>query len=153
MSVWLLAALGGGLIILALALYAGRLLFQLKQRQTAQQQAQRAGIAARNARILESVQIIAKAMQSEQCDLSEGVIRLTHLLDALQTGGTRDFKAEFPGVYGLFAQIEHMPTHAARKALKRNEIMKMDLERSGFELTWEAQINAELVTLASLQLH
>ena len=83
MSGWMLAALLGGLILLGLAVYAGTLMARLKRQQEMQQHA----IAARNERILESVRVIAHAVRDGQCDYSEGAIRLTNLLDALQIKG------------------------------------------------------------------
>lgn len=45
-----------------------------------------------------------------------------------------------------------MPTHEARRALKRNEVMKMDLERSGYEAELEAQILKDVARLKDFQL-
>ena len=144
----MLAALLGGLILLGLAFYAGSLLARLKRQHDSQQQA----IAARNERILESVRVIAHAVRDGQCDYSEGAIRLTNLLDALQIKGGRAFAGEFPGLYGLYEKVKEMPTHEARRALKRNEIMKMDLERSGYEAELEAQILEDVARLKDFQL-
>lgn len=144
----MLAALLGGLILLGLAVYAGTLLARLKRQRDAQQQA----IAARNERILESVRVIAHAVRDGQCDYSEGAIRLTHLLDALQIQGGRPFASEFPGLYALYEKVKEMPTHEARRALKRNEVMRMDLERSGYEAELEAQILKDVAQLKDLQL-
>lgn len=69
--------------LLGLAVYAGTLMARLKRQQEMQQHA----IAARNERILESVRVIAHAVRDGQCDYSEGAIRLTNLLDALQIKG------------------------------------------------------------------
>ncbi|MFQ1942952.1 DUF2489 domain-containing protein [Aeromonas veronii] len=144
----MLAALLGGLILSGLAIYAGMLLARLRRQQAMQWQA----ITARNERILESVRVIAHAVQEGQCDYSEGAIRLTNLLDALQIKGGRVFVAEFPGLYGLYEKVKDMPTHEARRALKRNEVMKMDLERSGYEAELEAQILKDVAQLKDFQL-
>lgn len=145
---WPLAALSGGLLLLGLAIYAGTLLARLKRQQDMQQRA----ISARNEHILDSVRVIAHAVRDGQCDYSEGAIRLTHLLDALQIKGGRSFTSEFPGLYGLYEKVKEMPTHKARRALKRNEVMKMDLERSGYEAELEAQILKEVAQLKDFQL-
>ncbi|PJG60462.1 DUF2489 domain-containing protein [Aeromonas cavernicola] len=144
----MLAASLGGLILLGLAWYAGTLLAQLKRQQVRQQQS----IAARNEDILASVRIIAHAVRDGQCDYSEGAIRLTHLLNALQIKGGYPFSHEFPGVYGLYEKVKEMPTHEARRALKRNEVMKMDLERSGYEAELETQILKDVARLKDFQL-
>ncbi|MFM5439909.1 DUF2489 domain-containing protein [Aeromonas enteropelogenes] len=144
----MLAALLGGLILSGLAIYAGMLLARLKRQQEMQLQA----IKARNERILDSVRVIAHAVLEGQCDYSEGAIRLTNLLDALQIKEGRAFAAEFPGLYGLYAKVKEMPTHEARRALKRNEVMKLDLERSGYEAELETQVLKDVAQLKELQL-
>ncbi|WP_116474682.1 DUF2489 domain-containing protein [Zobellella maritima] len=147
-SPWLIAALMGGVIIVGLAGYAGVLLARLKQQQQRREQA----IARRNARILDSIRVIAAAVRDEQCNPSEGAIRLTNLLDTLQFRQPRDFTSEYPGLYGLYDKVKHMPTHEARKQYKRNEIMRMDLDRAGFEHELEGQIKTEVALLATLEL-
>ena len=147
-SPWLLAALVGGLIIVGLAVYAGKLLARLKLQNQQQQQA----IVKRNLRILESINTIALAMSQEQCNFSEGAIRLANLLNALQFPQPKDFAIDYPGVYDLYDKVKDMPTHDARKQYKRNEIMRMDLQRAGFEQELDAQIKTEVTRLASLEL-
>lgn len=144
----MLVALLGGLILSGLGIYAGMLLARLKRQQEMQLQA----IKARNERILDSVRVIAHAVLEGQCDYSEGAIRLTNLLDALQIKEGRAFAAEFPGLYGLYEKVKEMPTHEARRALKRNEVMKLDLERSGYEAELETQILKDVAQLKDLQL-
>lgn len=55
-------------------------------------------------------------------------------------------------MYDLYEKVKDMPTHEARKAFKRNEIMKMDLERSGYEVELEAQILKDVALLKDFQL-
>jgi NAD(P)-dependent dehydrogenase (short-subunit alcohol dehydrogenase family) len=52
----------------------------------------------------------------------------------------------------LYEKVKEMPTHEARRALKRNEVMKMDLERSGYEAELEAQILEDVARLKDFQL-
>ncbi|WP_204796076.1 DUF2489 domain-containing protein [Oceanisphaera litoralis] len=144
----MIAALTGGVIIVGLAVYAGQLLARLKLQTQRQQQA----ITQRNERILDSIRTIAMAMREDQCNLSEGAIRLTNLLNALQFVQPKAFAGEYPGIYDLYERVREMPTHDARKQFKRNEIMRMDLQRAGFEQELEAQINIEVTRLASLEL-
>ena len=146
--VWLIAALVGGIIILALAIYAGKLLAQVKLQSQRQAQA----VNARNARILESINTIALAVSQEQCNQSEGAIRLTNLLNALQFSQPRDFSAEYPSLYELYEKVKDMPTHKDRQQFKRNEIMRLDIERAGFELELAAQIKTEAKQLSGLTL-
>lgn len=147
-SPWLIAALLGGVIIVGLAGYAGVLLARLRQQNHKRERA----IARRNARIVDSIRVIAMAVREDQCNLSEGAIRLTNLLNTLQFSQPRDFNREYPGLYGLYDKVKDMPTHEARKQYKRNEIMRMDLDRAGFEHELEGQIKTEVALLAVLEL-
>lgn len=126
------------LILLSMAGYALHLFLKLRKQKQFFQQAQNA----RMLNILESVEIIAKAMQTKQCDLSEGVLRLKPLLDVL---GHK--LSLYPAMWELYQVVESMPILDARKNLKRNERMKLDLERESKEIELEEQIQAELPEL------
>jgi hypothetical protein len=149
MNEWILAASLGGLILLGLLSYAIVLLRRVRQQQIEREQA----IAARNERLLDSIRLIAQAMQQEQCGDSEGAIRLVNLLDALSIKGGRAFAVELPGLYGLYEQIKTMPTHEARRALKRNALMKLDLVRAGYEADFAAQIRHDIHQLHNFKLN
>lgn len=147
MSAWMIVALVGLVIIGGLAVYAGKLLARLKL----QTQRQRQAVNARNERILESINTIALAVHQDQCNLSEGAIRLTHLLNALQFTQPQEFTHRYPGIYELYEKVKEMPTHEARKEYKRNEIMRFDLQRAGFEHELEDKIKVEVKELAHLE--
>lgn len=123
------------LIILSMAAYAARLWLKIYQKNRQIKQAQ----AVRFERIFESVEIIAKAMLSEQCDLSEGVLRLKPLMDVLGKPLNR-----FSAMWALFETVQDMPILEARKQLKRNERMKFDLEREAKEVELAEKIKQEL---------
>lgn len=129
------------LILLSLAAYAVSLYWKLHQQKKQLQQAKNA----RYQRVIESIEIIAKAMETEQCGLSEGVLRLKPLLDVL---GKK--LSQFPAMWALFEVVQDMPILDARKQLKRNERMKFDLERESKEAELDAQIKSELVQLNQL---
>ena len=80
---WMILLGIGCLVVVGLAAYAGSLLYRLKAQKVQQQQQQNAAVTARKVRITESVQIIAAAMQREECELSEGAIRIVKLLAAI----------------------------------------------------------------------
>lgn len=126
------------LILLSLTAYAISLFWKLHQQKQQLQQAKNA----RYQRVIESIEIIAKAMETEQCGLSEGVLRLKPLLDVL---GKK--LSQFPAMWALFEVVQDMPILDARKQLKRNERMKFDLERESKEAELDAQIKSELVAL------
>lgn len=126
------------LVLLSMAGYALHLFLKLRKQKQFFQQAQNV----RMLNITESVEIIAKAMLNGQCDLSEGVLRLKPLLDVV---GHK--LSLYPAMWELYQVVESMPILDARKNLKRNERMKLDLEREAKELELEEQIKTELAQL------
>ncbi|WP_218015859.1 DUF2489 domain-containing protein [Bergeriella denitrificans] len=122
------------LLIAAMAAYAAWLWAKVYRQRREIQAAQ----AARRAKIAESVDIIAMAMQQGQCNLSEGVLRIKPLLEVLAL----DFAA-YPAMGELYQVVADMPVLEERKQLKRNERMKLDLIRESSEAKWETQILAE----------
>lgn len=126
------------LIIAGLAWYASRLLKKLKLQQEVIAQAK----IARTTRLKESIEIIAKAMQQGECNLSEGVIRLAMLL--MPFGKNLQ---PYPAMMQLYEIVRHMPTHEARKTLEKRERMRFDLERESAEAKFEQDIMDELPRL------
>jgi peptide subunit release factor RF-3 len=131
------------LILFALALYAGRLLYQVKQ-QTVQAKKVRE---ARTNTILESIHTIAFAMQQQQCNLSEGTIRLVNLLQSLPIAQPINYAETFPGIFALFDKVKDLPTHEARKKLGKHERDAQDLQREQDEADFESQILKEVAIL------
>ncbi|MFZ7172509.1 DUF2489 domain-containing protein [Avibacterium avium] len=134
MWIYLLIALGL-LIIVGMAAYAVKLLRALKSQNQALENAR----LARVKRLKESIEIIARAMQNGDCNLSEGAIRLKMLLDPLGLKITT-----YPGLAELYDVVKEMPTHQARKELKKNERMRLDLTRESTEADLESKILLEL---------
>lgn len=83
-------------------------------------------------------------MLAEQCGFSEGVLRLKPLLDVL---GKK--LSQYPAMWALYQVVESMPILEARKELKRNERMRLDLERESKEAELSEQIKQELHQLLS----
>ncbi|WP_386691636.1 MULTISPECIES: DUF2489 domain-containing protein [unclassified Lonepinella] len=129
----------GTLILLAMTGYAIYLLIQLRKQKRLFTQAK----LARMNRIKESVTIIAKAMLVGDCNHSEGVIRLKMLLDPLGQKRLGDYSA----MWQLYEIVQDMPTHEARKALKKNERMRLDLHRESKESELEQHIKLEIQQL------
>ncbi|HHF1624990.1 TPA: DUF2489 domain-containing protein [Haemophilus influenzae] len=125
-------------LVTGLTLYAIRLLKQLK--------VQKELIAkAKNNRVIrlkESIDIIARAMQSGECNLSEGVIRLTMLLMPFGKN-----LSSYPAMANLYEVVRDMPTHDDRKLLEKRERMRLDLERESAEVQFEQDIKKELYIL------
>ena len=122
-------------IIVGMIGYATYLLLALQKQKKALQQARRNRIN----RIKESIEIIAKAMLNGDCNLSEGVLRLKMLLEPVGMSIKNHVT-----MLQLYEVVETMPTHEARKALKKNERMRLDLQRESAEEALEKNIKLEL---------
>ena len=122
-------------IIVGMIGYATYLLLALQKQKKALQQARRNRIN----RIKESIEIIAKAMLNDDCNLSEGVLRLKMLLEPVGMSIKNHVT-----MLQLYEVVETMPTHEARNALKKNERMRLDLQRESAEVALEKNIKLEL---------
>lgn len=148
-SPWFYLSLVGVAIIIGLSIYAGRLLSQVKQQQRAQAEAERdkqQALKKHDSKVLKSVTIIVKAMQEQQCDLSEGCWRLSVLLESLKLSS--DLSSQFPAVFELYSRIQALDILDARKALKKKDRMKQDLVRMKAESELSDKIDADLILLA-----
>ena len=131
------------LIIVGLGFYAGKLLFMLKQQKARQETARQSRVA----NITDSIIVIAKAMEQQQCDLSEGVIRIVNLLNALPIKSPPDFKAQYPQVHALFTEISGFAILEARQQLPKSERRKQDIAREQIESEYESKVLDELPPL------
>jgi hypothetical protein len=130
-------------VVGSLAFYAGSLIFKLRaQRKLRNQKTQQ-----RIDSISESIQTIAKALEQQQCNLSEGCIRLFHLLEALPVKDKPDFGQKFIGLYSLYHQVKDLPTHDARKLQSKKETQQQDLQREELEAQLETQILIDVAVL------
>ena len=80
---WIILVSIGLLIIAGLGVYAGKLVFQLQQQNARQKDAREKRLVV----MFESIHTIARAMQQQQCNVSEGTIRICRLLRALLPEG------------------------------------------------------------------
>ncbi|WP_228517739.1 DUF2489 domain-containing protein [Aliidiomarina indica] len=131
------------LIIAGLSVYAGMLLTRLRS----QNKAVRTAEGKRLHYLHESIETIAKAMQQEQCPLSEGCIRIAVLLDNMPQASSAGFPQRFPAIHDMYERIKHMPTHEARKDYPKKEIRKLDLEREGYEEEMSSAIQADIIEI------
>ncbi len=142
---WTGLAIAGLVVILGLGFYAGRLLFQLKQQNQRQQRAREQ----RTVTIVESIQVIVKAMLQQQCELSEGAIRLCNLLDALPLSSPPDYSQQYPSLYELFHKVSGFAILEARAQLPKSERMRQDVAREQIESEYETAVLKELPALQS----
>ena len=123
-------------IIAGLSFYAGYLVFRLRTQQKLRKQKTQQRIN----KIFQSIQTIAKTLEQQQCNLSEGCIRIFHLLEALPVKNKPDYSQQFIGIYSLYNQVKDFPTHDVRKAQSKIETKKQDLQREELEAQLESQI-------------
>ena len=86
-------------------------------------------------------------MEQQQCDLSEGVIRIVNLLAALPLTSPPDFKAEYPSIHALFVDVSGFAMLDARKELSKLERRKQDVAREQIESEHESNVLSELPKL------
>ena len=132
-------------LVAGLAYYAGQLLWKVKR----QEQAQQAERDKRVKYLTDSIGHIAKAMQAEQCEVSEGVLRIWVLLEHFNRDSEQptNYGDLYPGFESLYAVIKEMPTHDARKKLGKQERFKMDVQRWDAEKEFGDQIKLDLEKL------
>lgn len=131
----------GSLIVISMGAYAMTLLFALRKQKQHQQKIRYA----QANYAMESIHIIAQAMLRDECNLSEGTIRINGLLSYLSTPTL----AHYMALNKLYLIIKDMPILAARKQLKKNERMRLDLTRESAEVELEDEIKADLRQLLS----
>lgn len=131
------------LIIAVLGWYAGKLLSQLQQQNKRQQRARQARVE----NISQSIQTIAFAMMQQQCNLSEGAIRICRLLESLPIQPLPNYPEMYPQIHLLFEHVKHLPTHEERARLTKSERRKQDKAREQKESELESSILQELQKL------
>ena len=145
---WLSMTVFAVIIVFVLAIYAFKLLRQLKLQTQQQENAEierQKRLKEHDNKVLSSVIIIVRAMKEEQCDIAEGCWRLSVLLDSLKL--SKQLDQEFPAIFKLYQSINHMPILEERKKLTKQERMKLDLERMKIESELADDVKANLVIL------
>ncbi|QBF83137.1 DUF2489 domain-containing protein [Shewanella maritima] len=133
------------LILVALGGYAAYLLLKLKRQTQAQQQAQAEQQKLAHERrqsVLTDIRYIASAMLEERCELSEGVMRIGKLFDALSM--SEQVQDDYPNLFKHYRLIESHPIKEARKALPKQQRMKLDFTRMKSEAELEQAILGEV---------
>lgn len=150
-SSWIILMGIGCLIIVALAAYAGSLLYRLRAQKVQLQRQQDEAVAARKERITESVQIIAAAMQREECELSEGTIRIVKLLNAIPSAEPVNWSETYLNLYAFYDKIKDMPILDARAALEKKARMQFDLDRFRFESEFSELVKGDVEQLVTFK--
>jgi hypothetical protein len=140
---YVILAIVAAIIISGLSFYAGRLLFLL-QKQKEKEQAFITEFQLQHEKKVQhtlfSIRTIASAISQEQCELSEGAIRICTLLDNF-AGQELAYENEFPAFYKMFNKIKHLPSHQAYLDLAKQERMSQNMKR----WQWEAEHKDEMI--------
>lgn len=128
---WCLIVLGLAAIVLLLVFIVrhGRLIRADHRKQARQQAFQ----TERRENMIESIRILAMAVEEDQVEYSEACLRIKGLLDHVAP----ELLEQSP--YHIFQemhdQMQHMPTHRARQQTDTRFVRKMDEERFALEQT------------------
>lgn len=146
MNSTILLLLAAAAIVAVLAFYAGKLLWQLqqqtKQRQQDELQHQQKLVEKRRY-LTDSIILICRAMLEQQCELSEGALRVWVLLDHLQPDRQPDPVLSYPGLHQMYQVVKDMPTHDARKQQSKQQIFQQDKIRLNAEQELKQAILAD----------
>ncbi len=123
----------GLLLVAALAAYALHLWRKVwrRERQIAELQAQQ------HAALAGDIRVLAGSLLTEQVPLIEGAIRIKVLLDNYDSNLGQDPRCQVFQV--LYEATEQVPTHAAWKALDKNERRRHEANFSALELQHKAE--------------
>jgi hypothetical protein len=136
------------IIVLLLAFYAGNLLYKLR----GQTRINRQRTTERIETIVQSIKTIASAMSQQQCNMSEGCIRLYRLLETLPLKERPDFGSIYVGVYSLYSDVNGLASHEKRKELSSHERHVQDTFREEKEAALESVILQDVNKLKSFSI-
>ena len=155
MNSTILLLLAAAVIVAALAFYAGKLLWQLQQQTKKRQQDElqyQQKLADKRRYLTDSIILICRAMLEQQCELSEGALRVWVLLDHLQPDRQPDPVLSYPGLHQMYQVVKDMPTHEARKQQTKQQLFQQDKIRLNAEQELKQAILADSkALLARLQ--
>jgi len=138
------------IIVISLAFYAGQLLKQLSVQKTQQKEAAFAHQQALNGhdkKIFDSILLITRAMQEEQCEFDEGCWRLSVLLASLKTIDSGQVEESFTAIFALYNEIKTFAILKDRKKLAKKERMQQDFKRMKAEADLHNDVVADLKSL------
>ena len=126
------------LIIIALASYAIHLHIQIKNKQQdaiekdeAERVLAQQNLDKRNNTIIGDIRFIAQSLTSEQCEITEAVLRIHHLADALDSDIM--LQKQFSAIHTHFNHCKTMAIKEAYKALPKKQRFQQDQQRFRLE--------------------
>ncbi len=132
MPQWLQLSLitGGAIAIIALLVFIRRQMAILSENRKRQHKAE-AFQAKRRQDMIDSIHVIAMAIEEDQVEYSEACLRIKGLLDHVEPQLME--RPPFRVFMEVYEQLRHMPTHQARQDTEARFVDKMDKERFAVE--------------------
>lgn len=134
------------LILSGVAAYYWIKLKQVRKQQQAQIAQNQKAWLDRQQELAADIRFIANSMLQEQCEITEGCMRLKVLMDHLDQDLAQ--KTEFQTLQFYYQQTLNMPHHEAYKALNRKEQFNQDKKRFALEDKYREQILIEAKHIA-----
>ncbi|WP_027849451.1 DUF2489 domain-containing protein [Marinospirillum minutulum] len=143
--IWLTAAIA---FIIPLAGYALHLHFEAKRQVVlAAETHERERLQAR-ANVLENLSLLAKAIEDQQVNPTEGCLRVRVFLDLLDEG-IHVHNPDLDVFDRVYQQTKHLATHKERSKLASDQIAKQDKEREAVEAEFSSQIQQAAIKLSA----
>jgi len=149
-SSWFYLLIFAVIIVISLAFYAGKLLKQLsiqKEQQKETALAHQQALNGHDKKIFDSILLITRAMQEEQCEFDEGCWRLSVLLASLKTIDSGQVEESFTAIFALYNEIKTFAILKDRKKLAKKERMQQDFKRMKAEADLHNDVVADLKSL------
>ncbi len=139
-------------IILSLSTIAGYYLFKLrkiKQQQNEQILLNRQAWLDSQEELAGDIRFIAKAIVQQQCEITEGCLRLKVLMDRLDE--TLQHNVDYQTIQLHYQKTAHMPHHQAYTALNKKQQFKLDQDRIELENQHRQKVLLEAELLSDYQ--
>jgi len=148
-SLLIFIAVGILIVLSAAAAHYSIKLRQVKKQQTDQTLQNKHAWLEHQEELAKDIRFIANAMMQEQCEITEGCLRLIYLMDRLDTG--LQHKKEFKTLQMHYQSTSSMPHHEAYKALNKKQQIKLDQTRYELEKQNRQIILSEVTILSNYQ--
>ncbi|OUR64016.1 hypothetical protein A9Q73_09145 [Bermanella sp. 47_1433_sub80_T6] len=139
-------------IILSLSAIAGYYLLKLRKvklQQNEQIELNRQAWLDSQEELAADIRFIAKAMVQQQCEITEGCLRLKVLMDRLDE--TLQHNGDYQTIQLHYQKTAHMPHHKAYTTLNKKQQFKLDQDRFELENQHRQKVLLEAKQLSDYQ--
>ncbi len=139
-------------ILITLSVVAGYYLLKVKKAKRQQKQNTQENLQAwtgKQEELAADIRFIANSMLQQQCEITEGCLRLKVLMDRLDEN--LQHQAQFKTIQLHYQKTSDMPHHQAYKALTKKQQFKQDQLRFQLEEQHRQQVLVEAKSLADFQ--